>query len=232
MQTAKAIGRHAASRKYDLMTALGVHALARPGHLQILTLRFMTLLTARYNWQTDELSMGRAEMARLWSVTERTVKRDLARLRTLGWLSVKRPGARGRVTLYSVDITQVLMDTRDSWPLIGPDFVARMAEETLPRDPKVIPLHPAAARDAPDPTGSSDDTGPWGQIRDILHSRHPDLYAAWFAPLNASATRGAEITLTAPTRFAADYISAHLMTILRAAAARVDPALRLRIATP
>ncbi len=216
MQTARVVGRQAASRKYDLMTALGVHGLAAQGHLQILVLRFMTLLTARYNWQSDELSMGRAEMARLWSVNERTVKRELARLREMGWLSVKRPGARGRVTVYSIDVGQVLIDTRDSWAIIGPDFVARMQDEApAAPDPKILPF-PAK------PTGQ----GGWAEIQQILHDRHPELYTAWFHPLSETARGGDQVTLTAPTRFVADYVKTHLVAILLAAYGRRDPSIR------
>lgn len=220
MQTAKAVGRHAASRKYDLMTALGVHALAAQGHLQVLVLRFITLLTARYNWQNDELSMGRAEMARLWSVDERTVKRELARLRTMGWMTVKRPGARGRVAVYSVDMGQILMDTRDVWSVIGPDFVARMEEETpAPPDPKVVPF-PARAVDAPVGQGG------WADVQRVLHDRHPELWAAWFHQLDEIDIAGGEAVLTAPSRFAADYVTTHLTGKLLAAYGRFDPSIR------
>ena len=63
MQTARAVGRHAASRKYDIMTALGVHGLAATGHAQVLVLRFITLLTARYN-----LGVGVVDGTRLYAV--------------------------------------------------------------------------------------------------------------------------------------------------------------------
>lgn len=224
MQTARAVGRHAASRKYDIMTALGVHGLAATGHAQVLVLRFITLLTARYNWQSDELSMGRAEMARLWSVNERTVKRELARLRAMGWISVKRAGARGRVTVYSIDVGQVLLDTRDSWAVIGPDFVARMEEdapgqgEAMP-DPTIVPFR---ARPATAPAGQ----GGWADVQRALHDRHPELYAAWFHQLDEISNSGGEVVLTAPTRFAVDYVATHLLGKLLAAYGRFDPSVR------
>ena len=97
MRVARATGRNAAVIKYDLLTALGAHACAGDKHLQRLVLRFITLIVARYNWQADELSVGQTEMAALWSVDARTVKRDMARLREMGWLSIRRAAARGRV---------------------------------------------------------------------------------------------------------------------------------------
>ena len=43
-------------------------------------LRLIALITARYNWQRDELSVGQSEMARIWGVHDRTVKREVRRL--------------------------------------------------------------------------------------------------------------------------------------------------------
>jgi len=222
MQTARAVGRQAASRKYDIVTALGVYALSGDGHRQTLVLRFLTLITARYNWAKDELSMGRAEMARLWSVTERTVKRELARLRTLGWMQVKRPGARGRVTVYALDVGQILLDTAEVWPVIGSDFVARMEEgrggETAPDD-TVVPFPTTSP--APKPQ-----EGLWGQVQAALHQRHPELYAAWFRQLSEAGRQDGTVVLGAPSRFVADYVTAHLLPRLLAAYGRFDAGVR------
>ncbi|MFD1807144.1 hypothetical protein ACFSHQ_00730 [Gemmobacter lanyuensis] len=95
MAQAKLMGRNASARKYDILTALGVHACRGDKHLQRLVLRLITLIVARYNWQSDELCVGQREIAQLWSVDERTVKRDMARLREIGWLTVKAAAARG-----------------------------------------------------------------------------------------------------------------------------------------
>lgn len=78
MQAIRPAGPEGASRKYGLLTALAVQALA--GDKPRLVLRLMALVTARYNWQRDELAVGQAEIARLWAVDDRTVKRDMARL--------------------------------------------------------------------------------------------------------------------------------------------------------
>jgi len=99
MLSPKPVGRDAAARKYDIITALGAYALAGGKHDHRLVLRFITLVTARYNWARNELAVGQREIAQLWSVDERTVKREMAKLRGCGWLVVKRQGARGRVTL-------------------------------------------------------------------------------------------------------------------------------------
>ena len=63
MQIVRPVGRQAASRKYDLLTALGAYACRGDKHFQRLTLRFITLIVARYNWQADELTVGQREIA-------------------------------------------------------------------------------------------------------------------------------------------------------------------------
>ncbi len=91
MQVIRPVGREAAAKKYDILSAMTDHALAGDQHRQRLVLRLMSLITTRYNWQRNELTMGQKEIARLWCVDERTVKRDMARLRA--WL-VAGQGAR------------------------------------------------------------------------------------------------------------------------------------------
>ena len=49
MLSPKPVGRDAAARKYDIITALGAYALAGGKHDHRLVLRFITLVTARYN---------------------------------------------------------------------------------------------------------------------------------------------------------------------------------------
>lgn len=122
----KPVGRNAAAMKYDIISALGAFALAQDRTRQRRILRLITLMTARYNWARDELAVGQREIARLWACDERTVKREMARLRADGWLVVRRQGARGRVSEYSLNRDQILLDTRPIWPAIGPDFVLRL----------------------------------------------------------------------------------------------------------
>ena len=126
MQTLRSVGRGASARKYDIITALGAYALAQGKHDQRRVLRLITLITARYNWARDELTVGQREIARLWSVDTRTVKREIAIWRASGWLVVKQQGARGRVTRHGLDIEKMLADTATHWPAVGPDFELRM----------------------------------------------------------------------------------------------------------
>ena len=80
MQRARPVGREAASKKYDILSALMAHALSLDPASQKLALRLMSLITTRYNWQRDELTIGQTEIARLWCVDPRTVKREMAKL--------------------------------------------------------------------------------------------------------------------------------------------------------
>lgn len=221
MQATKAVGRKAASRKYDLITALGVHALSGGTVQQRQALRFLTLLTARYNWISNELSIGRAEIARLWHVTERTVKRELAQFRGAGWLRVKRPSARGRVTVYAVDIERVLLDTASTWHVIGPDFVVRLRSDDAqqPDTPNVVPFPTTAAQ--PDVEG-----GRWAQVSAALAADDPQRHAAWYKRLSETEGQGGRVILQAPSDFVANYVRTHLMRHLYYAYARVDPSVR------
>ena len=86
----KPVGRDATTKKYDILSAMMAYGLRQDKHRQRLIMRLMSLITTRYNWQRDELSMGQAEIAKLWNVETRTVKREMAKLRSLGWLVEKR----------------------------------------------------------------------------------------------------------------------------------------------
>ena len=94
--------------------------------LAVLVLRLITLVTARYNWRQGILHVGQREIARLWSVDERTVKREMAKLRSLGWITVESPARRGRVASYALDLTAIRSATREAWARVGEDFDARM----------------------------------------------------------------------------------------------------------
>jgi hypothetical protein len=226
MQLARPVGREAASRKYDLLSALMALALSKDKHVQRQVLRVMALITTRYNWQRDELTMGQGEIARLWSVDERTVKREMARLRAQGWLVLKRQGARGRVSAYGLDLNRMLDDTRPAWPLIGEDFIARLtpAETTGQGASNVVPLR---AVPAPAADGSL-----WAAAQAALHDEDAAAYGAWFHALTEAGVEGNCLTLAAPTRFHAAYVSANLKDRILAVLRRIEPGIRdIRVLT-
>ncbi len=222
MQLARPVGREAASRKYDILSALMAFALSKDKHVQRQVLRVMALITTRYNWQRDELTMGQGEIARLWSVDERTVKRDMARLRAQGWLVLKRQGARGRVSVYGMDLNRMLDDTRPAWPLIGEDFITRLAPETTAGQgaTNVIPLRGVTVA-VPDDDGSL-----WSAAQATLHADDAATYGAWFHALTDAGLDASCLTLAAPTRFHATYVTAHLKDRLLATLRRLEPGIQ------
>ncbi|WP_223640424.1 DnaA N-terminal domain-containing protein [Rhodobacter sp. TJ_12] len=216
----KAVGRGGATRKYDLLTILGVHALSQGKTLQRQTLRLICLITARYNWQNDHLSVGQTEIARLWSVDTRTVKREMAVFRERGWLIEKRPAARGRVTVYGLGISQILEDTRASWEMVGPDLVKRLDGPVAEvEDSKVIPFPQVAL-----PAGE----GVWPRIARRLQEEDASIYRAWFAALEVE-EMAEELWLRAPSAFHATYVRTHHMSRLEAALALEAPGYGVRL---
>lgn len=222
MQIAKPVGRDAASRKYDILSALMAFALSQDKVVQRQVLRVMSLITTRYNWQRDELSMGQEDIARLWCVDTRTVKREMARLRAKGWLVLKRQGARGRVSVYGLDLALMLEDTRPVWDHVGPDFVARLNPGQPQQDRQsdnVVPLR-AATSSTP-----KDDGTLWAEVQKELHSIDPAVYGAWFHGMTEVAVGGGRLHLIAPSRFHASYVKTHLMSRVVAVVRRVDPSI-------
>ncbi|MDT1063911.1 DnaA N-terminal domain-containing protein [Paracoccus sp. CPCC 101403] len=226
MQVIRAVGREAAAKKYDLLSAMMAHALAGDKHRQRLVLRLMVLITARYNWQRDELTVGQREVARLWCVDERTVKRDMARFRTLGWVEVKQQGARGRVSVLGLNLDRILLDTKQEWQNIGPDFVERLAGQDATVSDNVVPLH----RPAPVPPAGQ---GVWAEASQRLLAEDRVLYESWFSSMTDAGIDSGCLTLVAPTRFHANYVQTHLSERLRTAVRRCDGTiLRVRVISP
>ena len=217
MQFARPVGREAASRKYDLLSALAAFALSQDRTRQRRSLRLMALITTRYNWQRDELTLGMTEIAKLWSVDPRTVKREMSALRASAWLVLKRQGARGRVSVYGLGIDAILADTRPAWDRIGPDFIDRMSPTPAP-DTNVVPLRAVAA---PVSDGST-----WAAAQGRLHEAAQAQYGAWLAALTEIACREGVLSLMAPSRFHASYVQTHLAGTIMAAVRQVDPSLR------
>ena len=219
MQVIRPVGREAASRKYDVLTALAVHGLSGDKAAQRRVLRLIALITARYNWQRDELAVGQPEIARMWSVDVRTVKREMARFRAQGWLVEKRGGARGRVAVHGLDLAAVLADTRGAWPKVGVDFVDRLAgPQPSPAETNIVPFQTLS----PPQT----DTGIWGRALLELHRISPLAVANWLSRTEARDLCDGILTLGAPNAFVARYIEANLATQIEGVLRRIDPAIR------
>lgn len=212
-------GPGSASAKYDVLTALLVTASQAEGVEARLALRLSLLITARFNWRRGVFAVGQRELARMWGVTERTVKREMSELRRLGWISVDIPAARGRVAQYKIDFPTVLRATAPFWDAVGPDFAARVAGAPEPAeqgDSNVVPLHSGSN------TPVVSDVPLWAVVSERLREQDAKLYNAWFAQLEPHDLGGGHVQLVAPSRFVADYIRTHYISRLTAAALAED----------
>ncbi len=234
MQARKLAGPDAGSQKYDILTALGCHSLSADAGVQRLTLRFLTLVTARYNWRQGILHVGQREIARLWSVDERTVKREMAKLRGLGWITVVSPARRGRVASYALDLTAIRSATRQSWTLVGPDFEARMRglpepDAEAPATGTVVPFPRVASTPAQGEQEDGIAPAGWTGMRALLRDEDPAVFMAWFEPLACEGGAGGCLTLTAPSAFHASYVRTHYVDRLRRAMRQAEAGTDLRV---
>ncbi|MEO1314028.1 MAG: DnaA N-terminal domain-containing protein, partial [Pseudomonadota bacterium] len=175
-------------------------------------LRLIALVTARYNWRSDELSIGQRDIARMWSVNERTVKREIKRLLGYDILIRKRAGVRGRVATYRLNYAKVAEISKPSWLLVGPDFDLRMRGRYRDLETKVVSLgnYVRAVEDQPVETSP----GTWARVMSDLHALNPSLHSAWFAQLTFVRHARGELRLSAPTTFIQRYVETHLMSVL------------------
>jgi hypothetical protein len=136
----------------------------------------------------------------------------------MGWLVVKRQGARGRVTEYALDLERVFLATQDMWAAVGPDFERRMGGS--PAEEAVVPF--PVRGDVPPPDVSSGTE--WVLAQAILHQDLPGPYAAWLRGLVRADRAGGRLMLRAPSRFHAAYVDTHLKGQVLAACQAVDGA--------
>lgn len=219
MRNATIAGPGAGVRKYDVLTALaawGLHGTARD---QTSALRLIALVTARYNWQRDELSVGQRDMARLWGVADRTVKRELKRLAAHGVLVVLRRGVKGRVACYRIDQERVAALSAPYWQTVGPDFADRFGARHGVATPSssVVRVDFGPGRDGPADTSS----GQAGDLHGWLRAHAPESYGAWFARLRVAGEQGDQVVLECPNAFVRGYVETHFDAVLRDAVATI-----------
>lgn len=154
----------------------------------------------------------------MWSVDERTVKREMAKLRAMGWLVLRRQGARGRVSVYGIDAERILMDTEPAWSKVGQDFVVRLSgPQAVPVPSTVVSLRPAAA---PVQDGSI-----WPAVLARLHAQDQSLYTNWFSQLAFDRIDGGTVYLLAANRFQARFVSGNYSAVLMASLRAEDPSI-------
>ena len=214
-------GRDAAAQKYDLLTMLGVIGLSNGGRHERSMLRLITLVTARYNWRTGEITVGRREIARLWGVDERTVKREMARLRSLGFVRLLRSGVRGRVAAYGIDFD--LIAAACDGTRVGPDFVGRITGSGGGDPASSVPT----ADVIPFPQPADDGASAWTRARATLRDIGEAAYLRWIMPLQTAALEEDRLLLVAPSAYHASYVERTYGDAIRRAVLAMDGDVRL-----
>ena len=227
MAILKPIGKKSSSTKYDILACIAAHCLSADKTTQRQTLRLIALITARYNWLGNELKIGQKEIARLWAVDTRTVKREVARLKLKGWLEVRHQGARGRVTTYKLNIEKIISSCQPQLSNIGPDFVQRLGAVVEQKEQsKVVNVDfgQTAAKPVPVREGS------WGDVMAAMRQVNPTQFESWLARLDFVNVDAHILTLRAPSTFVANYVQSHLSDmVLNTAKRAFTDVRRLRI---
>ena len=222
MEQAKRVGPKAGALKYDLLTALSVAGLHGSPTEQTSLMRLCALITARYNWRIEEVSVGHAELARLWGVNDRTVKREMKRLMGMGVLACIRPGVRGRVGAYRLNYARIYDLSRPVWENVGNDFEERM--RNVSGDRTVVRVDFQAPKPAGPRLVAEGPTGTWGAVRQRLKATQADVFESWFAKLTLLSCDDQTVVLRAPNGFVSRYIETHFAQVLADAIAAEMPA--------
>ncbi len=225
MQAKRLTGPNAGALKYDVLTALAVCGLQGGPAAAISMQRLSLVITARYNWRTEELSLGQRDMARMWAVTERTAKREVKKWTESGILICTRAGVRGRVAAYRLNLKYLFELSAPYWNAVGPDFAERMAVSNPVQTPEVVRVDFRAG--APRPVSNPPE---WAAVAKRIEQLHPQLYASWIAPLTFISDDGHMIRLNGPSAFASRYVETHHMRELsEAVEACIGPQRRIVI---
>ena len=211
MEPKRLTGPGAGSMKYDVLTALSVSGLHGAPAQQISMTRLCTLITARYNWKLDHFCVGQPEMARMWHVTERTVKREIKRWVDDRLLICVRKGVRGRVGAYRLNILRVFEISRATWAAVGTDYAERMESMDPAQSSSVVKVDFAkAVQDVP----PVNDGTSWSAVSERLRALYPDKHRNWFAPLRFVSDEGGRYTLAARSGFVVRYLETHFSTVI------------------
>jgi hypothetical protein len=223
MDVKRLTGVSAGSLKYDLLTALSVFGLHSGTRVQIAMNRLIAVITARYNWRLDEFSVGQRDLARMWNITERTVKREIKHWIDNRLIICKRPGVRGRVAAYRLNYPEIYQQTAPYWASVGPDFVERMGASNPVRAAEVVKVDFTAKERLP-----ALPEGTWRNVCARLRDLHPATFNSWIAQLTYLGDDGRLVRVEAPTAFVAQYVETHFMTIMHeAVGATIGPGRRV-----
>jgi DNA-binding Lrp family transcriptional regulator len=216
MDVKRFTGVQAGSQKYDLLTAMAVAGLNGSTGFQNSMMRLIAVVTARYNWRNDELTVGQRDMARMWSVNERTVKREIKRLCDAKIVLQLRPGVRGRVAAYRLNYAEIYRLSEPVWANVGPDFEARMeAQSPKPESAeKIVKVDFGQRRDTPQQNRND----AWSKVLARLEESNAGLFHSWYASLQFEKFESGILTIRASSDFTAQYIQTHHLAPLLGAA--------------
>lgn len=216
METKRLTGINASSLKYDLLTALTVAGLHLDARHQMSTTRLTLLITARYNWRSDEFCVGQRDLARMWNVTERTVKREIKFWLEKHLIICKRQGVRGRVGAYRLNYAEIYKLSAPYWQNIGPDFHDRMAETNPVQNTKVVTVDFGNHQSSSEEPTFVSVKGPheWNSACKLMNKLHPEHYRNWISRLSFESDVDQILELKAKNQFVAHYVQTHLLPIL------------------
>ena len=220
MDVKRLTGIKASSLKYDLLTALSVMGLHQGPRLQLSISRLVLLITARYNWKLDEFCVGQRDLARMWNVTERTVKREVKYWIDTRIVICKRRGVRGRVGAYRLNYPEIYRQSEQFWDAVGPDFRERMDETHPVQESKVVAVNFRGTQAPDDVPRKEEFNGPattWRAACQRMRELHPAHYHNWIAALTFVSDDGDAVTLRAGNQFVGHYVRTHLLPVLQEA---------------
>jgi len=218
-------GPQAGSQKYDLLTAMAIAGLNGTPGFQTSMLRLIALVTARYNWKADEFTVGQRDLGKMWSVDERTVKREIKRLTTAQILLQLRPGVRGRVAAYRLNYAELYRLSAPHWHEVGPDFSARMESshpQAEPQEQKIVRVDFRSRAEQPADLPQE----PWARTLLRLSETEPGLHRSWFSALAFVSYDAGVLCLRAPSSFVGQYVMVHHLRPLQDMAQIEFPGLR------
>lgn len=206
-------GAHSSARKYDVLSALALAGLEGSSLPSQRALRLIALITTRYNWAGDTLSIGHAELAVLWKVSRRTVIREVEALRQSGLLVVLRTGRKGRVTTYRLSIPAISALTAEGLQNEPTGVGGRLAGVRVetkygPRVESEDHLHAA-------PRSTGDEW--WNVLSRLPSTVSASQRTQWLEPLRGVRV-GARLEVIADTPFRAAYVSRTFGDALRGSA--------------
>lgn len=219
MNTKQLTGVKASALKYDLLTALSVAGLHLNARHQISLSRLALLITARYNWRLDEFSVGQRNLARMWNVTERTVKREIKFWAENRIVICKRQGVRGRVGAYRLNYPEIYRISKPYWNHVGSDFQERMAQTNPVKETKVVAIDfrsKAIVSDTADAPAAIENQS-WRYACQRMSNLHPEHYRNWISLLTFASDDRETVVLNARNQFIANYVQTHLIPVVHEA---------------